>query len=46
MRRIFCVLVISAVLCGAAIAGAQQQAKIPRVDFIHGWSRPTSSGDV
>ena len=34
MRRIFCVLVISAVLCGAAIAGAQQQAKIPRVGIL------------
>ena len=34
MRRIFCVLVISAVLCGAAIAGAQQQAKTPRVGIL------------
>ena len=34
MRRIFCVLVISAVLCGAATAGAQQQAKIPRVGIL------------
>ncbi|HEV8720622.1 MAG TPA: ABC transporter substrate-binding protein, partial [Candidatus Binatia bacterium] len=46
MRRKFWFVVISAVLCGAAIVEAQQTKKIPRIGFISPSSSSTAGPNL
>ena len=46
MRRVFSFIVISALLYGAAIAGAQQQTRVPHIGFLSSLSSAVVSARV